>query len=89
MGHYFGWVGGGEWGCMGHYCGWVRVGGTLFWVGGEIIWLSGGGWEGVGISGGEWGWLHCLIMPIPIPYSNPLMLSTCVNIRTIKFKIRH
>ena len=67
---------------MGHYFGWVGVGG-------EIIWLSGGGWGGVGISGGEWGWLHCLIMPIPIPYSNPLMLSTCVNIRTIKFKIRH
>ena len=57
--------------------------------GGKILGGGGGGGGGGGIRGGEWEWLHCLIMPIPIPYSNPLMLSTCVNIRTIKFKIRH
>ena len=40
---------------------WVIVGGALFWVGrggwGNIL----GGW--VGVSWGEWGWVHCLIMP--------------------------
>ena len=43
-----------EWLWMGHYFGWVGVGGEIFWV---------GGWGWVGVSGGEWGCVHCLIMP--------------------------
>ena len=39
---------------MGHSFG--RVGG-----GWDII-LGGWGWKGIG--GGEWGWVHCLIMPV-------------------------
>ena len=49
------------------------VGGTLFWVGGGRwgIILGGWGWEGkfsgwvamMGVGGGEWRWVHCLIIP--------------------------
>ena len=55
-------------------CGLLWVGETLFWVGGvsgdrwDII-LGGWGWVGkyfgwVRVGGGEWGWVHCLIMPL-------------------------
>ena len=47
---------------------------VLFWVDGGEWWLvdiilSGLGWLGksfgwVGVGGDEWGWVHCLIMPI-------------------------
>ena len=40
----------GGWRLVGHYFGWVGVGGAICWVGGG--------------RQGEWGWLHCLIMPI-------------------------
>ena len=62
MKHYFElvWVIFGKWGWMEHYFGWVGVYGALFWVG-------GGGQEnildGLRWVGGEWGWVHCLIMP--------------------------
>ena len=56
---------------MGHYVG---VSGTLFWVGGGSLGIILGdwgewGWVGhyfgcVGVSGCEWGWVHCLIMPM-------------------------
>ena len=30
-----------------------------------------GGWGWVGMSGGEWGWVHCLIMPKKETYESP------------------
>ena len=45
---YFGWV--------KPYFGWVELGGALSWMGGGV------GMNGVG--GDEWGWVHCLIIPI-------------------------
>ena len=36
----------------------------LFWTGGTLLWVGGGGWENilvgwgwVGMNGGEWGWV--------------------------------
>ena len=53
------------------YFGRVEVGGTLFWVGGGGWGIILGGWRWVGhyfgwvaVGGGEWGWVHCLIMPL-------------------------
>ena len=31
-------------------------------MGGALFWVGGGGWENTFI-GGEFGWVHCLIMP--------------------------
>ena len=55
------WVSGSYFGCIGHYFGWVEVGRALFWTAGGVwkIFLLIGGW--VGMSGGECGWIHCLI----------------------------
>ena len=58
MGGALFWVGGGGWGI---------ILGEWRWLG-NYFWVSGGGW-GItfgkcGWVGGEWGWLHCLIMPI-------------------------
>ena len=63
------WVDRDEWGKWDIILGgWGKgVTGALFWVGGGgCINISGvwGGW--VGMSGGEWGWMHCLIMPVPV-----------------------
>ena len=44
-----------EWEWVGHYCRWVGVGG-------KILWVSGGEWRQFGVGGGEWWWMHCLIM---------------------------
>ena len=55
---YFGWV--------GHYFGWVGVSRGVWGIilgGWENILV---GWEWMGMSGGEWGQVHCLIMPISI-----------------------
>ena len=48
------WVGGGEWALF-----WVRGGGGE----GKIFW-GGWGWvgRGGGGCGGEWRWVHCLII---------------------------
>ena len=52
--------------CMGG-CGWCIILGEWRWLG-NYFWVSGGGWGIIfgkcGWVGGEWGWLHCLIMPI-------------------------
>ena len=37
--------------------------GALFWVGVGVWENIFVGWGWVGMSGGEWGWMHCLIMP--------------------------
>ena len=49
---------GGVWGILF----WVGKG-EQGWVGGALLWVSGGV-GGIILSGwGEWRWLHCLIMP--------------------------
>ena len=67
--HYLEWV----WVILGGW-GWVGLGGEIFWVGGGG-WknvLSEWGWvEVTGVSGGgggEWGWVHCLIIPFSFFY---------------------
>ena len=54
-------VAGGRWAELGvEMGGWNWVGGT-----GWGLILDGWGWVGMnGVGGGEWGWVHCLIIPI-------------------------
>ena len=55
-----------EWWLVRHYfervwvilCGWGIILVELGWV---------------GMSGGRWGWVHCLIMP----FNNELLITTC------------
>ena len=56
--HYFEWV----WVILGRWD--IILGGALFWVGGGGRENILGGWEWVWLSGSEWGWVHCLIMPL-------------------------
>ena len=39
-----------------------------------------GGWKWVGMSGGEWGWVHCLIMPLFNEPGNRFYNNSVINI---------
>ena len=60
---YF-WGGGGSggvWGIILGRWGWVGVYGALFWVEG-LSGVGGALYWGLWVTGGDWGWVHCLIM---------------------------
>ena len=50
----------------------MGVSGTLFWVDGAEWSIVLGGWEWVGMSGGGWECLRCLIMLIIINKRNTI-----------------
>ena len=71
------WVGVGYFGWVGHYFGWVVVSGGVWsiileeWMMTKtLVWVGRGGWGWMAMSGGEWRWVHCLIIP-KINYKQP------------------
>ena len=56
----------------------MEVGRALFWVGGGEWENILGDWGWLGMSGGEWGWVHYLIMPVAISYSWFSLVHLCL-----------
>ena len=44
----------------------MGVYGALFWVSRDACENILSRWGWVGMSEGEWGWVHCLIMPVTV-----------------------